>query len=199
MKEIKFGRWTVLSLSTIKGRYEFNLCRCICGTVRHVRTFELKAGNSKSCGCLNREISSQIHSTHGMSKTPEYVAWHNMIKRCNNPNVQCYYNYGGRGIKVCKRWMKFENFIKDMGLRPSSAHSLERVNNNGNYKPSNCKWATRSHQNNNTRLTRMITAKGVTMSVTGWSVKMGLSRDCIWGRICRGWADEPSVLTPLNK
>lgn len=118
---------------------------------------DLASGNTKSCGCLRRETTSLVglaKKTHGMRDTPEYGVWANMKDRCYNPSSEDYKNYGGRGIKVCERWLNsFENFYEDMGEKPWSKllYSLDRINNDGNYEPSNCRWATVKQQVNNRR------------------------------------------------
>lgn len=126
-------------------------CLCDCGKLTTVRSTHLKRGTIKSCGCLRNETSKRINTTHGKSKTAEYEVWGGMIKRCRNEKSTGYPDYGGRGITVCDRWNDFENFLEDMGLRPSPFHSIERKDVNGNYEPENCKWATKTEQSRNTR------------------------------------------------
>lgn len=173
-----FGRWTAVRLEWT-GRRTLVRCRCSCGNegLRSLRS--LRTGKTKSCGC------SQF--THGKSETPEYRAWHDMICRCTNPNLKCYRHYGARGITVCERWMKFENFFADMGYRPSKKHSLERIKNHLGYKPSNCVWATKDQQCNNTRRCIFVTWKGKTQSVTKWATECGIARTCIYHRLRQGW------------
>ena len=109
-----------------------------------------------------------MNKTHGMSGTPEYQAWIDMKHRCFNPNHKNYLDYGGRGITVCDRWLNLDNFLADMGTKPSPKHSLDRIDNNGDYSPKNCKWSTRVEQNNNTRYNRLITIDDVTLTITQW-------------------------------
>ena len=126
--------------------------------------------------------------THGQSKTLLYNAWQNMIKRCDKPSCKSYKYYGGRGIKVCKRWYGFVNFHADMGDRPTPKHTLDRINNNGDYKPSNCRWVTQAQQNLNTRRSVFISYKGVTKTMVEWGRETGIKRGTIRARLKRGWS-----------
>lgn len=146
-----FGRWTVTAAQDGR-RVE---CACACGTVRHVYRNSLLSGASTSCGCLQREHAASAKRTHGMSDTPTYISWSSMMTRCSNPMCKSYPQYGGRGITVCERWLKFENFLEDMGERATTGLSLDRVDNSKGYEPGNCVWATRKTQAVNTRRTRL--------------------------------------------
>ncbi len=107
-------------------------------------------GMTKSCGCLQRERAGSF-ARHGMSQSPEYTSWQQMKNRCLNPNGEVYKNYGARGIRICDRWLSFENFLEDMGKRPSPRHTLGRLDNDGDYEPDNCEWQTATEQNKNRR------------------------------------------------
>lgn len=139
-----------------KGRQARWACVCKCGATTTVAGFNLKSGSVKSCGCWLLEV----HKTHGMAGSKIYNIWQHMHRRCYDTRTPAYANYGGRGIKVCKRWFKFENFLKDMGEAPTG-RTLDRRKNDGNYTPSNCRWATGREQVTNRRCSRNVFLDGV--------------------------------------
>jgi hypothetical protein len=163
-------------------------CTCDCGNTARVNATSLASGAIQSCGCLQRETAATTLrtalTTHGQSATVTYRIWKGMITRCVNPANHAWQYYGGRGIKVCERWMKFENFLADMGPRPAGL-SLERENNDGNYEPGNCKWATDDEQANNNRHNRWITHNGETLTLSAWAERLGILRSSLHGRIAR--------------
>lgn len=145
-----FGRLTVLrrAENSKHGAARWDV-RCVCGAVKTVRTDQLTAGNTVSCGCYLREVTRARTTTHGKTKSFEYGVWSAMKKRCSNPNHPRYHRYGGRGIHVCERWLQFEAFIEDMGVCPIANGSIERVDNDAGYGPGNCVWLPKAEQSKN--------------------------------------------------
>lgn len=152
-----FGRLTVLEKSSRPSRW---VCRCSCGETTETLGYRLKSGNAKSCGCYARDRARETLTArnfrHGHCverQTSTYRIWAGMIERCHKPSDPDFAGYGGRGIRVCEHWMDFRRFLADMGERPPGL-TLDRIDNDGNYEPGNCRWATRSQQNLNTRRSR---------------------------------------------
>lgn len=193
----KFGRWTVLSRGSDSrnGRVRW-LCKCECGKTALIMGYSLRGGTSESCGCLKQELTKQRLTTHGSTNTPEFKIWQGMLKRCGNPNSAAFPRYGGRGITVCDRWKdSFENFLADMGPRPSPKHSIDRKKNDEGYKPGNCRWATMAQQANNRESTVILTFNGKSLTICEWAREIGVKHQTIY---CRYWNGLPieSVLRP---
>ena len=155
LKGHRFGKLIVVGEFKVIGKVSYWLCRCDCGNSKFVRMGNLTSGNSTTCGCIQKIINAERGrkqlTTHGMTKSREFKTWQSIQQRCYNKNDDHYKNYGGRGIKVCSRWIdSFLNFYDDMGRRPEGK-SIDRINNDGDYTPENCKWSTPKEQRNNQR------------------------------------------------
>lgn len=190
LKGSKFGRWTCIS--PLKGKYSewYWHCVCDCGGKGTPRQYHLLNGLSKSCGCLNREVLVACNTTHNSSLAYEFKPWCAMIKRCSK-----HPDYVGRGIAVCRQWLDFKTFLKDMGPRPKG-YTIERINNNGNYEPENCRWATRKEQANNRRSNVLITFRGEVKTMTEWCCVLKIPYVKISQRIQRrGWEVEKAFIT----
>lgn len=183
MKErtgLRYGQLTVIAKIHIRGLGVGWKCLCDCGQETYVSGSNLETGNTASCGCL----FVKTHTTHGKTKNRVYAIWKGMRRRCQSPKAIEYRNYGGRGISVCKRWEKFENFFEDMGDPPDGL-TLERINNNGNYTPSNCCWAPYKDQLNNRRNNRVIEAFGRKQTITQWAEELKIPLSTIRNRLDR--------------
>ncbi len=212
-----FGRITVIRLATIADGapkdWGYWMARCDCSPEKTFMLigYAVLAGTKTSCGCLLREVMGKLNFKHGMSNTPEYHAWKNMIERCHNPDNPSYKNYGERGISVCERWQNsFLHFLEDMGKRPSAAHSIDRIDNNGGYAcgrcdscrgrgllKSNCHWTTQDVQNRNRRTNIKVVLDGIEMCIGDAADKIGIPRATVYVRIWEGMSPEEALkVTP---
>lgn len=192
----KFNMLTVIGYAGRVKKNQFWYCRCDCGGITRTKTYSLVHAKAKSCGCMVKIWAGDRFRTHGNSCGPDknmYSIWRGMLARCLNENSTGYSDYGARGIKVCERWMEFDNFLADMGDRPKGM-SIDRIDVNGNYEPSNCRWATLSAQANNTRRNVFYERDGERLTVSQWAYKVGLSPDLVHARLTRGWSFEDALL-----
>ena len=163
------------------------------------KTFLIFPYRKNTANFCSHKCASKGKITHRMTGTKIYKRWGGMLRRCQNSNAPNYHLYGGRGIKVCKRWQKFENFYKDMGNFPDNC-TLDRIDTDGNYEPSNCRWATPEQQSNNMRNNHNLTFKGKTMSLTQWARKIGMNYQTLQMRLdFYKWPLERALLTPVKK
>lgn len=191
----RFGKLTVLCRMGIdKQKKVLWACKCDCGEVRTIRAKNLRAGDTTSCGCAQRAAVT----THGMSTTRTWRSWSSMRLRCLNPNAPDYDRYGGRGIVICKAWLRsFERFYADMGERPKG-QNLDRIDPDDNYKPSNCRWATPKEQACNRRNTAKLTYQGQTRTLIDWSEITGIPPRILNFRLGNGWSPERAFSTPVR-
>lgn len=182
-----------------KGRLRYFLCRCECGENKKVCLFHLRTGHTTSCGCAKIPAIKSANTRHGQARSKVWRAWESMRSRCRNPNTTHFKHYGGKGIKVCERWEKFENFFEDMGDLPAPRYTIERRDPNGDYEPSNCYWATWTEQANNRTNTVRITLDGRTQSATLWAREFGINPKTVLSRVAAGWDSEKALTYPLRK
>lgn len=186
-----FGRLTILG-DAYRNGYLVWKCLCVCGNVVYPCSSALVYGMTVSCGCSRVEQFIRRNTKHGEGSrkrySPEYKLWENIKTRCNNRNAPYYKHYGGRGIKICRRWANsFMLFLKDVGRRPGKGYSIDRIDNDGDYKPSNCRWATQKQQLRNRRGNRLVTINGETKTVAEWSEVSGNIPKTIEYRLNTGW------------
>lgn len=200
----EFKRLTLLALITTVRSVEKWLCECICGALVMAWANNLRSGRSGSCGCLRKDVSrgnqhGKRHGESGVNATPEYLAWVAMMRRCYCPSAGNWDDYGGKGIAVCERWHTYENFLADVGRKPSLEHSSDRYPNPyGNYGPSNFRWATDKEQARNRTDNHLLTIGDVTQCVAAWCEDTGLASSTLHNRIIRG-DKEDRLLRPARQ
>lgn len=202
-----FGRLTAIRFShqAEKSRAAYWLCRCSCGSLHTASGAQLRCGGVRSCGCSVKGKRGPV--THGLSLGPDgkrsrlYSIWANMLSRCRNPNISSYRAYGARGITVCEEWTDFPAFHAWATSNGYAADlSLDRIDNDGNYEPANCRWVTFERQNKHRRDTRYITFGGQTLPVSDWAVKLGLNVGTLRSQLGElGWDVERALTTPVGK
>lgn len=198
----KYGRWTVTEFSGFREykkspRRSLWKCICDCGVIG-IRTSKTLESGSSSCGCIQKEAVSAANTKHGKSRTKIYKVWTSMRLRCNNKLDRGYDNYGGRGIKVCERWeTSFENFLADMGYSPPGM-SLDRIDNDGDYEPENCRWATPSQQLGNQRKSVRFKVDGVEMCLMEISIKYKISYNTLHQRVRKGMSIQDAISKPID-
>lgn len=199
----RFGLLTVVGYAGRQGHGRRWAVVCDCGSRTYVLGSNLVRGNTLSCGCLHSERTRVSRTTHGLVNSAEYVAHKSMIARCKRPNNNRHFE---RGIAVCSRWLDgedgrtgFECFYLDMGPRPSNRHSVDRKDNDGNYEPANCQWATRQQQNSNTTRNRFVVYRGERLTLSAAARLASVCRASLADRLDRGWSAERAIETPRTK
>lgn len=197
----RFSRWLVLrEFGKDRRGNVLWLCRCDCGSIRLIATNTIRAGQSSSCGCLREDYYESCRTRSGKSSELIYRSWRGMIHRCTNIENIRYENYGKRGITVCDRWLDFENFEADMGEPPSLNSSIERIDNDGNYEPSNCRWATNKEQARNRRTTYWVEYDNEVKSLAGWCEELDLPYHQTWKRLrVFGWDIERAFSNSMRR
>lgn len=186
-----FGQLTVIGSepSNSKGKRMWK-CSCSCGNESIISTCSLRTSHTTSCGCKKKMTLGDATRKHGLSRTPEHNAWLSMRRRCYDPKDKRYHTHGARGIRVCDRWLGVngaKNFLNDMGRKPSSDYSLDRKDNDGNYDPKNCRWATAEQQGNNQRRNVFIEFDDERLTISQWERKLGFESDTLRNRINSNW------------
>ena len=189
----KFGKLTVIKkdeIKTIKGKYTYWVCKCECGNVKSIYQGSLRNGKTTSCGCYGKEQRLKAQTKHGLSGTRIKRIYYNMLSRCYNPNTPKFKNHGGRGIKVCDEWLGENGFINFVDWAMSNGYNeeltLDRIDNDGNYSPDNCRWADEETQHKNRRITLYIEYNGEKKTVQEWSKELGVPENTIYTRYFKG-------------
>jgi hypothetical protein len=202
---IQFGRLKVTKKLDSRNYHMHWLCECKCGNTTEVSTGNLKSRHTLSCGCLQKDHAAISKTKHGLyfdehgKRTKLYRVWGGMKERCFDFSNKAFSDYGGRGIKVCSEWLDYETFHAwAMAKGYKEGVSIERINNDGNYEPSNCKWIESSKQASNRRNNHYLTFNGQTKTITVWANELGIYPKNLLNRITRGWSVERALTTPDN-
>ena len=194
----RFGRYIVLGIyidPEIK-KHRFARVQCDCGSPpRYSRVDGLVSGAAQSCGCIHKEVITK----HGEWNNPLFKVWKGIISRCTNPADKRYARYGGRGVKVCERWLDMHNFISDMSKGYQKGLQIDRKNNDGNYEPSNCQWATTKQQTRNYSRNVVLEHNGMKMCVVDWAVETGIDAKVLYDRVARGWSASRCLTQPVKR
>lgn len=197
----KFGRLTVIEKGSVNPNGNtYWVCKCDCGEIRNVRSYALRRKEEVSCGCYRRELFKETAVKHGKSNTRIYSIFGNMKMRCYNENDVNFRNYGGRGIGITSEWLdnfaNFYNWSMENGYRDNL--TIERIDSNKGYEPSNCRWATMKEQANNRRSNHLVTFNGKTKNIQEWANLLGFEYATLWTRLKRGWSIERTLTTPIR-
>lgn len=201
MRGIRYGKLLAIEPTGERNKAKNLIWRflCDCGNSREADGYEVRSGKTFSCKECGAETLRQASVTHGMTESAEYKIWTNMKTRCCNPNAKSFSRYGGRGIKMCSKWMhSFEEFLNDVGVRPSKDHSIDRIDVNGDYEPGNCRWATCIEQANNKTNNLIIDIDGTKKSATEWSMNSEVSSTAIRQRFYAGLRGQ-ELITPRQR
>lgn len=201
----RFGRLLVLGRGESRkrpdtGTIQYWICKCDCGAIVEPRGNDLKSGKTQSCGCYQRDRAKAYHTTHGLFYTRLHTIWTGMKQRCYNPQEKCFERYGGRGITVCEEWQSFEPFFEWAVTHGYTDDlTIDRIDNDGDYCPENCRWATRKEQTNNYSRNHRVTYDGETHTVAEWGEILRLPKSVMYDRIRRGWSMERIATTPMRR
>lgn len=195
----RYGRLVVLEYAGTNGHNALWRCRCDCGNECVKLGIELRSGHTRSCGCLHKEqLAERSRKYKVVAPRRLYQTWHGMIERCENKNARYYCNYGGRGISVCKEWHDFEEFASwALNNGYTNDLTIDRIDNDGNYCPKNCKWSTKIEQENNKRTNRKVEMDGKVLNLCKWCEIYGISRDTVQSRLRLGWSIDDAIKKPV--
>ena len=198
----KYGKLTIINKTeNTKSGHAAYSCLCDCGTTKIATAASLNGGQTVSCGCFKRNRLGLSNKTHGMSNTFIYKVWTGIKRRCYNENEEFYHHYGGRGIKMCDEWLNDPQAFIDWALSNGYKHGLwiERIDNDGDYTPINCRWATIKEQSMNRRTNRFFTVRGITASLKEFSIITGIGQATIIHRLKAGWSEEDAIYAPIQQ
>jgi hypothetical protein len=196
----KFGKLTVIDKLPSDRHGARALCKCDCGATKVAYLYRLKSGANQSCGCTNRDRLTKMHFKHGMTNTRLFRIWSSMRERCTNSNAINYKNYGGRGIAICKEWDEFIPFMEwALSNGYNYALAIDRIDNDGNYSPDNCRWVTPAENSNHKRNSVILSYGGKTQTISQWADEYGIGRSTLRNRILNyGWEISDALNTPVK-